>query len=63
MPTSHGDVYADTKATAEFCNKFDAFFDCLNVRCTREGKHKRKPNLEPYETSSDMRFKVNNPVI
>ena len=55
-------IYSETKATAEFCYKFDAFFDCLNVRSLVEGKHKRKPNLNPYRSPSDKRFKVNNSV-
>ena len=49
----------DTAATANFCRKFDAFFDCLNVRSLVEGKRKRKPNLDPYWSQSDRRFKVN----
>lgn len=45
--------------TAKFCNMFDRFFDCLNSRNLSEGKKKRKPDLDPYRSINDSRFKVN----
>ena len=44
--------------TARFCSMFDQFFDCLNTRDAREGKKKRKPNLDPYRSVNDKRFTV-----
>ncbi len=44
-------------ATAEFCEKMDLFFDCLNVRNTKEHLlMKRKPFLMPYVSSDNSRF-------
>ena len=53
----------DAKETAEFYLKFDAFFDCLNVRNTQEHVLKRKPFLRPYEKKDDQRFKWLNSFI
>eukprot|EP00111_Clytia_hemisphaerica_P014608 TCONS_00043030-protein len=36
------------RSTAEFCLKFDQFFDCFNVRNTEEGNLNIKPFLDPY---------------
>lgn len=47
-----------TQETQKFCQMFDRFFDCLNVRSYVEGRKKRKPDLLPYRTVSDTRFKV-----
>lgn len=44
--------------TAKFCSMFDCFFDCLNSRNLIEGKTKRKPDLDPYTSADDARFKV-----
>lgn len=44
--------------TAKFCRMFDRFFDCLNTRNAVEGKHKRKPDLDPYRSDKDARLKV-----
>lgn len=44
------------KGTAEFCDYFDKWFDCLNGRYLNEGTNKRKPNLEPYSNLDDPRF-------
>lgn len=44
--------------TARFCLMFDKFFDCLNTRRFGEGKEKRKPDLDPYSSEKDRRFKV-----
>lgn len=48
----------ETKETQKFCKMFDRFFDCLNVRSYVEGEKKRKPDLLPYRTVKDIRFKV-----
>ena len=45
----------DATATAVFCDMFDKFFDCLNVRNTMGHVTKQKPFLKPY-TSDDERF-------
>ena len=44
--------------TAKFCSMFDRFFDCLNTRNAKEGKQNRKPDLDPYRSDKDARFKV-----
>ena len=36
--------------TAKLCEMVDAFFDCLNVRSTKEHEKKRKPFLAPYRS-------------
>lgn len=46
----------EAKGTAEFCLKFDCFFDCLNVRNTKEHLLKRKSFLRPYKEVEDPRF-------
>eukprot|EP00794_Sanderia_malayensis_P011563 gene11563-12758_t len=46
----------EASATAEFCEKMDMFFDCLNVRDTKEHLLKRKPFLMPYVSPDDSRF-------
>ena len=43
--------------TAKFCAVFNKFFDCMNVRSTKEYIHKRNPNLKPYKIE-DERFQV-----
>ena len=42
--------------TGKFCLMMDKFFDCLNVRNTKEHVSKRKPFKKPYEPSDDVRF-------
>lgn len=42
--------------TAEYCNMFDSWFDCLNGRYLRQGICTRKPNLAPYTSVDDPRF-------
>lgn len=44
--------------TAKFCSMFDKFFDCLNTRNVEEGGEKLKPDLQPYRSGQDPRFKV-----
>ena len=46
--------------TAKFCRMFDKFFDCLNTRRAGEGKQKRKPDLDPYRSDSDIRLQVSS---
>ena len=45
-------------ATAELCEKMDAFFDCLNVRSTTEHQKKRKPFLVPYRCENYERYSM-----
>lgn len=51
-------VWKNTVETERFCRLFDQFFDCMNTRNLDEGWKKRKPNLRPYFSSEDPRFKV-----
>lgn len=46
----------EARGTAEFCLMMDKFFDCFNVRNTKEHLHKRKPFLQPYSSPDDKRF-------
>ncbi len=46
----------DAQATAKFCEMMDKFFDCLNVRNTKEHIMKQKPTLMPYTSTGDERF-------
>ena len=48
----------ETQETEIFVRYFDKFFDCLNVRCTSESIHSRKPDLRPYRSPDDPRLKV-----
>lgn len=54
------DFYGDegTLETQRFILKFDTFFDCLNGRHPSEHIKRRKPNLKPYTSPVDERFKV-----
>ena len=47
---------SDAAETAKFCTLMDQFFDCTNVRITKEQIHKRKPFLKPYISIDDVRF-------
>ena len=47
-----------TSETEVFIRNFDRWFDCMNVRSLSEAKTKRKPDLEPYTSPDDSRFKV-----
>ena len=42
--------------TGWFCRRIDEFFDCCNVRNTKEWKTKLKPYLKPYRTLDDERY-------
>jgi hypothetical protein len=46
----------DAAATAKLCEMVDSYFDCLNVRSTKEHQRKRKPFLAPYTSVNDPRF-------
>jgi len=46
----------EAAATAKFCKMVDGFFDCLNVRSTKEHERKRKPFLASYTSLNDERF-------
>ena len=45
-----------SSGTSKYCQMFDQFFDCLNVRSLEEYKRKRKPMLAPYTDIGDARF-------
>ena len=47
-----------TRETQKFILMFDRLFDCLNVRDFNQWKVKRKPDLKPYRSVDDERFKV-----
>ena len=47
---------SDAVETAKFCALMDQFFDCTNVRNTKEHVHKRKPFLKPYISIDGERF-------
>ena len=49
-----------TEETQKFVLIFDKFFDCLNVRSLDEWAFKRKDDLKPYYSPTDVRFKVSN---
>ncbi len=49
---------SEFEETAHFCSMFDKLFDCLNTRDFKEGKKKRKPDLDPYRNIKDRRFQV-----
>lgn len=44
--------------TANFCQMFDRFFGCLNVRSMDECVKKRKPDRRPYKYKDDPRLGV-----
>lgn len=46
--------------TQKFVTYFNKFFDCMNVRCLKECIHKRKPDVRPYNSTSDNRLEVCN---
>ena len=47
---------SEANKTGQFCIKMDKFFDCCNLRNTKEHIHKRKPFLKPYKIIDDERF-------
>ena len=46
----------EATATAKYCEMFDKFFDCFNVRNTKEYISKQKTFLKPYTSVDDERF-------
>ena len=46
----------EAEETGQFRIMMNKFFDCLNVRNTKENIVKRKPSLKPYESADDIRF-------
>ena len=48
-----GDEAAETAIMAE---KFNKFFDCLNISSFRAGKLKRDPFKSPYRSAKDFRL-------
>ena len=46
----------EAAGTGKFCLMMDKFFDCLNVRNTKEHITKQKCFLNPYESIDDVRF-------
>ena len=55
IEASQGD---EAKGTVKFIRMIDRAFDCMNVRSKYEGAKKRKPDLLPYTSLNDPRFKV-----
>ena len=47
-----------TEETQRFVTMFDKLFDYLNVRSKDQWIHKLKPDLKPYTSVDDPRFKV-----
>ena len=45
-----------THGTADFCQKMNKFFDCLNVRNQTEHVKQRKSDVAPYREEDDDRF-------
>ena len=46
----------ESQGSAKYCELFDKFFDCMNVRNTKETTYDRKPFLAPYRSINDERF-------
>lgn len=44
--------------TIRFVDKFNKFFDCLNVNSFDSGRNERKPFKQPYQSATDFRLKV-----
>ncbi|KAK6174161.1 hypothetical protein SNE40_017489 [Patella caerulea] len=47
----------EASETAKFVSMIDRFFACMNVRSLSESLRKRKPDLMPYTSLEDPRFK------
>lgn len=43
--------------TKVFVQNFNKFFDLMNVRSLKECDYDRKPDVRPYNSSSDDRLK------
>ena len=46
----------ETMRTALYCKHINNFFNCLNVKSTKEGNYNRNEFLKPYMTENDFRF-------
>lgn len=46
----------DAIETSQLCRLMDKFFDCMNVRNTKEHILKLKPSLKPFTSVNDERF-------
>ena len=46
----------EAHTTATYCQMFDKFFDCMNVRNTTEFGKKAKPFLQHYKSEQDEHF-------
>ena len=46
----------ETHGSAEYCLKMNKFFDCLNVRSTKEHVMKNNPDVAPYRDEQDDRL-------
>ena len=46
--------------TANFIEKVDKLFDCLNVSSLSKGRHPRKAFAQPYSKLDDFRIDVSN---
>ncbi len=55
LQLTQGDEVAET---ITFVDKFNKFFDTLNVSSISAGKLKRSPFKDPYRSASDFRLKV-----
>ena len=47
---------AETTQTALCCKHMNNFFNCLNVKSTKEEDYSRNEFLKPYATENDLRF-------
>ena len=46
----------ETTQTALYCKHMNNFFNCLNVKSTKEEDYSRNEFLKPYATENDLRF-------
>ena len=46
----------ETIQTALYCTHMTNFFDCLNVKSTKEGDYSRNEFLKPYMIENDFQF-------
>ena len=50
----------EVKETERFVRMMNQFFDLFNVRSTTEGTKKRNPDLLPYKSIGDPRYKASS---
>ncbi len=60
LQLTQGDEVAET---ITFVDKFNKFFDILNVSSISAGKLKRDPFKDPYRSALDFRLKVKRAII